>query len=224
MACGFARGYFGIQVNSPSERRVIFSVWDSGNEAIDRSKVAPDNQVQLLAKGETVIADSFGNEGTGGHSHLVYAWKKKQTYRFLVRAEPDQATKHTIYSGYFFFPEKNAWGLVARFRAPKDGNTLSGLYSFSENFGGDNGNLLRRAEFGNAWVQSASGIWTPLTEARFTYDATGRAGDRTDYSAGVTKSGNFYLAHGGFEANGVALGAVFTRPKNAQKPPELPQQ
>src|SRR5436190_11872025 len=34
MACGFARGYFGIQVNSPTERRVIFSVWDAGNEAI----------------------------------------------------------------------------------------------------------------------------------------------------------------------------------------------
>ena len=38
MACGFARGYFGMQVNSPSERRIIFSVWDAGNEAIDRNK------------------------------------------------------------------------------------------------------------------------------------------------------------------------------------------
>ena len=30
MACGFARGYFGMQVNSATERRIIFSVWDSG--------------------------------------------------------------------------------------------------------------------------------------------------------------------------------------------------
>src|ERR1035438_3934528 len=29
MACGFARGYFGMQVNSASERRIIFSVWDA---------------------------------------------------------------------------------------------------------------------------------------------------------------------------------------------------
>ena len=51
MACGFARGYFGIQVNSPTERRVIFSVWDAGNEAVDRNKVSAENKVQLIAKG-----------------------------------------------------------------------------------------------------------------------------------------------------------------------------
>ena len=55
MACGFARGYFGIQVNSKTERRVIFSVWDAGNEAVDRNKVAEDNKVQLIAKGEDVF-------------------------------------------------------------------------------------------------------------------------------------------------------------------------
>src|SRR5262249_33903552 len=82
MACGFQRGYFGIQVNSPTERRIIFSVWDSGSEAADRGKVAAEDRVQLVAKGDGVFTDSFGNEGTGGHSHLVYPWKTGQTYRF----------------------------------------------------------------------------------------------------------------------------------------------
>ena len=31
MATGFARGYFGMQVNSLTERRIIFSVWDAAN-------------------------------------------------------------------------------------------------------------------------------------------------------------------------------------------------
>ncbi|MCW3053213.1 MAG: hypothetical protein JWN14_2383, partial [Chthonomonadales bacterium] len=119
MACGWHRGYFGMQVNSPTERRVIFSVWDSGTEAKDRSKVEDDNRVKLLAKGENVFADSFGNEGTGGHSHLVYNWKTGQTYKFLVAAQPEGDA--TVYSGYFYFPEKHRWGLIARFRAPKDG-------------------------------------------------------------------------------------------------------
>ena len=46
MACGFARGYFGMQVNSATERRIIFSVWDaaSGQSAKDRSTVAEENQ------------------------------------------------------------------------------------------------------------------------------------------------------------------------------------
>ena len=107
MACGFSRGYFGIQVNSPTERRVIFSVWDSGNEAVSRAKVGAEDRVQLLKKEEGVVADDFGNEGTGGHSHLVYTWEKDKTYRFLVSAQPDGT--HTVYTGYFYFPEKKAW-------------------------------------------------------------------------------------------------------------------
>jgi hypothetical protein len=66
MACGWHRGYFGVQINSPTERRIIFSVWDSGHEAVDRAKVAAENRVILVAKGEGVDAGDFGNEGTGG--------------------------------------------------------------------------------------------------------------------------------------------------------------
>ena len=48
MACGFARGYFGIQVNSATERRVIFSVWDAGKEAVDRNKVCRRKQGEAV--------------------------------------------------------------------------------------------------------------------------------------------------------------------------------
>jgi hypothetical protein len=216
MACGFSRGYFGIQVNSPTERRIIFSVWDSGNEGVDRAKVKPEDRVQLLAKGDGVSAGDFGNEGTGGHSHLVYPWKKDETYRFLVRAQPDGAA--TIYSGYFFFPEKKAWGLIAGFRAPKDGKSLRGLYSFNENFAGQNGQLRRLAEFGNAWVRSADGRWLELLEARFSHDATGGK-DRFDYAAGVT-DGRFYLSNGGGVAGSLKKGDRFERPATGKAPVE----
>jgi hypothetical protein len=221
MACGFARGYFGIQVNSPTERRIIFSIWDSGNEAVDRSKVGADDRVRLLEKGSDVYAGDFGNEGTGGHSHLVYPWKKGQTYRMLVAVKPEGS--HTDYAGWFYFPEKRAWGLVARFLAPKDGAYLSGLYSFSENFWGTNGDLLRKAEFGNGWVRLADGHWKPLTKARFTCDATGRARDRIDFAAGLTKNRRFFLQHGGFTDNGVAFGETLTHDRPAGNPPgDLP--
>lgn len=219
MACGFKRGYFGIQINSPTERRVIFSIWDSGNEGVDRNKVADADQVKLLAKGDGVVASGFGNEGTGGHSHLVYPWKGNQTYRFLVSAEPKG--KQTIYSGYFFFPERNAWGLIARFRAPKDGNYLSGLYSFNENFWGNNGQLQRLAEFGPAWVKTADGAWQELTEARFTCDATGKAKDRLDFAAGLAPSGRWFLSNGGFTKNGVEYGQTLAPRKASGKPPEI---
>ena len=41
-----------MQVNSTTERRIIFSVWDSGGEAVSRGKVSDENRVMLLAKGD----------------------------------------------------------------------------------------------------------------------------------------------------------------------------
>ena len=214
MACGFHRGYFGIQVNSPTERRIIFSVWDSGNEAVDRNKVQAEDRVQLLSRGDGVVAHGFGNEGTGGHSHLVYPWQKGIAYRFLIAAEPEG--QQTIYTAYFFFPERNAWGLIARFRAPKDGGYLRGLYSFDENFVGHNGQQRRAARFGNGWVRDVSGQWHELTEARFTHDAHGRT-NRRDYEASV-QDGRFLLATGGFQADEATYGMPLRRPGQASHP------
>jgi FKBP-type peptidyl-prolyl cis-trans isomerase len=217
MACGFKRGYFGIQVNSPTERRVIFSVWDAGNEAVDRNKVADSNKVQLIAKGEDVFADGFGNEGTGGHSHWVYPWKTGETYKLMVTALPDSASQTTIYTGYFFLPELQKWKLIASFKAPHDGQTLRNLYSFNENFVGLNGQLLRKAYFGNQWVQRRNGSWKEVTESSFSYDATGKAGDRIDYGGG-TENGKFYLWNGGFQKANAKFGDLFTRPATNLRP------
>ena len=193
-ATGWHRGYFGMQVNSPTERRIIFSVWDSGGESTHRDKVDDDNRVKLLAKGPGVDAGDFGNEGTGGHSHLVYNWKLGDTVHFLMRAQVDG--DKTIYTGWFRDSKKKDWQLVASFRAPKDGKYLHGLYSFNENFGGQNGDERRVCEFGNAWIRTKAGKWLPITEAAFTHDGHGKS-ERLDRSAGVDGK-RFYLANGGF--------------------------
>lgn len=217
MACGFARGYFGIQVNSKTERRVIFSVWDAGNEAIDRNKVADTNKVKLIAKGDNVIASDFGNEGTGGHTHFVYNWKADTTYKFLVTALPDSATNTTTYSGYFYAPEWKAWKLIASFRAPRDGKNLTHLYSFLEDFAGSNGQQYRKAYYNNAWVQDEDNKWIELTNAKFSTDATGRAGDRTDFGGGLD-SNKFYLWNGGFKPSDIKYGDSMNRVAGRQKP------
>lgn len=222
MATGFSRGYFGMQVNGPKERRIIFSVWDAaeGQDAKDRSTVKEENHTKLLAKGEGVVADVFGNEGTGGHSHLVYPWKTGETQKFVVTVKPDGT--FTEYSGYWFHPERKAWTLVASFRAPKDGKYLRGLYSFSENFGGSNGHLQRKALFGNQWIQTSDGKWTELLTAKFSHDSTGKSA-RLDRFMGVEK-GQFFLSQGGFVEGFTKAGEAFTRPATG-KPPviDLPQ-
>ncbi|MEN8774107.1 MAG: DUF3472 domain-containing protein [Akkermansiaceae bacterium] len=225
MACGWHRGYFGMQVNSPTERRIIFSVWDSGGEAVDRDKVGKEDRVTLIAKGDGVNSGSFGNEGTGGHSHLKYGWKTGEKQRFLVTAEPVDTT-HTIFAGYYFHPDKKDWMLISSWKAPKEGRRLRGLYSFSENFAGKNGNLLRKASYGNQWIRTAAGEWKEITTAKFSHDGTGKA-DRLDRYMGLTKKNEFFLSQGGFVEGYNKFGTPFERqpsgcsPK-AMKLPPLP--
>jgi Domain of unknown function (DUF3472)/Domain of unknown function (DUF5077) len=216
MACGFSRGYFGMQVNSPTERRIIFSVWDagSGQTANNRSEVSEENHVKLLAKGDGVEASVFGGEGTGGHSHLKYPWKTGEPQRFVVTAKPEGT--HTDYSGYWFHPEQKKWMLIASFRAPKDGKWLRGLYSFSENFSGNNGHLRRKALYGPQWIQTPAGEWKEITEATFSHDGTGRA-NRLDRFMGIER-GFFFLAHGGFGPGFTKYGEKFTRPATGKAP------
>jgi hypothetical protein len=218
MACGWHRGYFGMQVNSPTERRIIFSVWDSGNEARDRGNVAQQDRVELVAKGKGVSSGSFGNEGTGGHSHLVYPWKTGVKQRFLVTAKPVDAT-HTVYSGFYYRHDTKRWMLISSWRAPKEGGYLRGLYSFSENFGGSNGHLLRKALYGNQWIRDDQGRWTELTTAKFSHDTTGR-NDRLDRFMGV-EQGQFFLSHGGFVPGFTKFGTEFQRPATGQSPADI---
>ena len=218
MACGFARGYFGMQVNGPNERRVIFSVWDAGNEAVDRNKVADSNRVKLIAKGEGVEASDFGNEGTGGHSHWLYNWQADSTYKFLVTATPDSASRTTIYAAYFYAPELKAWKFIAAFKAAKDGEYLHHLYSFVENFSGVNGQLQRKAFFGNQWVQDEEGEWSEITKANFSCDATGRAKDRIDFGGGANTN-QFYLWNGGFQPYNANYGDTLIRTANKERTP-----
>jgi hypothetical protein len=222
MACGFSRGYFGMQVNSPNERRIIFSVWDagSGQDAKDRSTVTEENHTKLLAKGDGVVASVFGNEGTGGHSHLVFPWKTGSAQRFAVVARPEGT--FTDYAGWWFHPDEKRWMLIAKFRAPKDGKWLRGLYSFSENFGGSTGHLRRKALYGRQWIRTDTGGWHEITGASFSHDPTGRTA-RLDRFMGV-EGGRFFLSHGGFIEGFTKYGEKFTRSATGRPPADLPSE
>jgi hypothetical protein len=218
MATGWHRGYFGMQVNSTTERRIIFSVWDSGNEAVDRKKVGDVDRVTLVAKSEGVNSGDFGNEGTGGHSHLKYQWKTGEKQRFVVTAKPMDET-HTVFAGYWFHPEQQKWILISAWRAQKDGGWLRGLYSFSENFGGSNGHLPRKALYGNQWLRTDDGKWHEITTASFSHDSTGKV-DRLDRFMGV-EGGQFFLSHGSFQLGFTKYGEKFSRPETGKAPADF---
>lgn len=208
MANGFAEGYFGIQVNSATERRILFSVWSPFNT--DNPNAIPDDQkIIMLKKGEGVYTGEFGNEGAGGQSYLKYNWKAGQTYRFLLQGKP-LTDNYTLYSAYFFAPKENQWRLIASFKRPKTSTHLKSLHSFLENFIPETGNVGRMGLYNNQWVRTTNGQWRELTEAKFTGDATARKNYRKDYAGGVT-NGSFYLHNCGFFDDFVPLDGTFKR-------------
>ncbi len=218
MANGFAEGYFGMQVNSDTERRVLFSVWSPYKT--DDPKSIPENQrITLLRKGKNVYAGEFGNEGAGGQSYLKYDWRAGRTYRFLLRGKPSNDST-TTFTAYFFAPEVNEWQLIASFKRPKTSTNLKRLHSFLENFLPETGNQRRRVYFSNQWVCTISGNWIPLTNARFTADATARKGYRLDYSGGI-ENGRFYLQNCGFFDEYVNIGREFQRKSNDNQRPGI---
>ncbi|WP_346236079.1 DUF3472 domain-containing protein [Niabella insulamsoli] len=215
MANGFGEGYFGIQVNAPTERRVLFSVWSPFST--DNPKEIPEEQkIKMLKKGDQVYTGEFGGEGSGGQSFLRYSWKAGVTQKFLLHAVPDGAN-HTIYTAYFFDHEKNNWRLIASFRRPTKATYLTRLHSFLENFNPSQGNLDRKVLFSNQWVKDNLGKWHELTEARFTADNTARKGYRQDYEGGVTGN-DFFLHAFGFFSQQTPIGATFSRPARRLPP------
>lgn len=206
MANGFGQGYFGIQVKSPSERWVLFSVWDADNGA----------KTTLVKKGAGVVDNSFGGEGTGGQSYLSYNWISGNTYRFITRARPDGAGA-TDYSAWFYAPELGVWRFIATWKRPATTTYLTGAYSFLENFIDTKGYTGRRVSFGNQWARNVSGAWSEVTTARFTGDATVTNVQRMDYAGGLD-NGKFYLRNGGFFADYVPVNQNFTRAATGQQP------
>ncbi len=215
MADGFGEGYFGMQVNSPTERHILFSVW-SPFTTDDPKAIPEDQKIIMLKKGENVHTGEFGSEGSGGQSYLNYMWKAGNTYRFLMHAKPEGKGR-TEYTAYFFAPEVGKWQLIASFSRPKTDTYLKHLHSFLENFEPEQGTLTREVHFNNEWICDNNGKWTELTRARFTGDNTAVKGYRMDY-AGGNSDNSFYLKNCGFFNHYTPGNIFFERPPGGKQP------
>lgn len=218
MACGWDKGYFGIQEQGRGKKVAIFSVWDSGNN--DPNATAADDRVKLLYKDDAVRTGRFGGEGSGGQSFMDLDWKVGDTYRFLVTATPNE--KRTEYTGYLRGPKDAEWKRLVTFSTVTGGKPLSGYYSFVEDFKRDRESTtkVRKASYGNGWVRTTENTWVPLDRARFTADSN----PATNIDAG-SNSGRYFLITGGKTENaGTKLRAEIPLParKDPHPPADLP--
>jgi hypothetical protein len=206
MVAGFDGGYSGIQVNSATQRRILFSVWDADN----------GQKTTLINKGAGVVDNVFDNEGSGGQTYLVFNWVADNTYKFITRIRPDGAGS-TLYSAWFFTPESTAWRYIATWKRPSTNTYQSGAHSFLESFIETQGFVGRRVTYNNQWARNVNGTWSELTAGFFTGDATATNAQRMDYAGGL-ESGRFYLRNCGFFADYVAINQTFKRPATGQRP------
>ena len=218
MANGFAEGYFGFQVNSAQERRVLFSVWSPFRTDNPR-EIPKDQRIRVLGHGPEVHVGQFGNEGSGGQSYLRYPWKAGKTYRFLTEVEPD-GKGHTVYTAWFGEKAADEWLLIASFQRPKTDTHLRRFHSFLESFYPTYGYLGRQARYGNVWVRDVAGGWHECTKARFSVDATGGGRHRLDFVGG-SQGQDFFLRNCGFFDQTGQPGSVFTRKSTADQRPEI---
>lgn len=222
MICGWNTGYFGVQELSAGRKVAIFSVWDP-TMGDGPSRVKLEDRVEVLHKGEGVKVSRFGGEGTGGKSMTPFDWKIGDAVRCLVQAKVEG--EKTAYAGWLWRPESRTWQHLVTFRVRTGGKSLSGLYSFVEDFRRDGTSIgeERKAMFGHGWVKTPDQGVIPLTKARFTASrAPTEAGELID--AGSV-SGGLYLANGGHSKPGVPVGTMLEVASPPAAPPsDLPSE
>lgn len=216
MALGFFRGYMGIQANSDTERRVLFSVWDS----VDRDvypDANPEYFVSLVDKGENTTANGFGGEGTGGQSYVginrTDTWLEDKPVKFLMNVRQETVKREdtgedkltVVLSAWYMAHEEEGWVYVASWRAPvmepaKEKSMFDGFHSFLENYGWRNGQIARKGYYYNAFGREyGSDRWVHLNKASFS-NTDGKTGQRIDFEQGVSEEhpDKFYMLSGGY--------------------------
>jgi hypothetical protein len=212
MACGWNKGYFGVQELANGKKIILFSVWDSGQN--DPKAVEEDKRTKLVHKDEKTRIGRFGGEGTGGQSFYDYDWKIGENLRFLVTSKVEG--NRTVYSGHFFHSEQKKWIHMVSFSTITGGTNLKGYYSFVEDFKRDkvSTTFARKAEFFNPWIKNINNDWLPISKANFTADAN----PVLNIDAG-TKNGHFFLITGGDTNNTLKLRSVIENPSPIKTPP-----
>ena len=217
MACGWNTGYFGIQqLDGPDDKVVLFSVWDP-TKGDDPNAIKTEDRVEVLYQGEGVRIKRFGGEGTGGQCMWRHDWQVGGTNRFLISAW--NQTNKTAYTAWFY--TETGWKKLATFRTRTGGLPLKGYYSFIEDFRRDGASVheTRRARFGPAWIQTSTGDWKALLQARFT--ASGAEWESKDNIDSGLEQGWFFLATGGELKMSRPLRSMIELPAHDTQPPEL---
>ena len=153
-----AGGYCGIQHNSQTELRTIFSIWDT----------SPELHPAITAADPRTIFNRFGGEGEGGHTHMLWPWNLNETFQFFVEKKPGNGD--TTDARYFVYNRiQKRWLHSATITNPNGGKASvatidGGINSFLENFAGKDKEVPKLALY-RLWLGSTVDTLKCLTKA-----------------------------------------------------------
>jgi hypothetical protein len=159
-----AGGYCGIQHNGPTERRTIFSIWDT----------SPALHPKVTQADSKTVFNRFGGEGEGAHTHMLWEWRVGDTFQFFVRKRPGTATGTTDACYYLYDRSSRKWRHSATITSPNGSEkskpsvaTISGggLASFLENFRGTDRDVPKLALY-RLWLGNGADDMKCLTHAQ----------------------------------------------------------
>lgn len=205
-AVQFNAGYLGMQVNGPTERRIIFSIWDDPDK---------DSNATLIAIGPDTVYFEFGGEGTGINTHVEYMWPTGQPQNFLVTAQLTDSGTSSSYNAYYWLD--NEWQFIARIKSPNNKDLILPYSSFLEDFGPDT-TQIRKGLYGCQFTMdsSQSNQWNEIIEATTAFTA-GDAGCKQ-----TVQGSNFAMQIDGNSTSKTPSGTILFRNPCDHPPIPLP--
>ncbi|MCQ2195517.1 MAG: DUF3472 domain-containing protein [Paludibacteraceae bacterium] len=152
--------------------------------------------------GEKATTATFTGEGRGLQSFTKNAgWSTDSWYTLFTRVWEDGGSKF----GFWFYDHAaKKWGHQVTMSYPDDNMkyNVANMYSFIEDWSGDNGYLLRKYHTNNTWVRYVDGEWEYINKVKIgevvgdSNPTEGRCRNYYhNYDAGVDEDG-FFLASG----------------------------
>ena len=194
MACGWGKGYFGIQeLGERQEARHLLRLGPGRGD--DPKKVADEKRVEDAAQGRRrcASAGSAARGPAGSRSSTTTGRSARRTGSSSPRSPTATTAPRTPATS-----RAREEGVEAPRHVLDDHRSgeaaATGYYSFVEDFRRNKVSTTkaRRATFGNGWVKPAKGEWVAADKARFTADAN----PVLNIDAGADGE-RFFLATGG---------------------------
>ena len=155
---GGVGGYCGIQHLSPTDRRTIFSMWDT----------SPTLHPKVTEADPKTEYCRFTGEGEGAHTHMLWDWKLGETFHFFLQKQP-QIPRNATETRFYIRDQEGKWRHVSTISSPNGkhnrATSFRDVCSWIENIGGQANPAKPKIALYSLWIGSSPDRLVHLTRS-----------------------------------------------------------